>query len=67
LLRFDTYEKASGEVDDWLWSTLAGNHTELRNLPLRILVTGRFCVLRKEGWRKLDQDRPHWIYEQSKN
>ena len=65
LLRFDTYEKAPGEVDDWLWSTLVGNHAELRNLPLRILVTGRFCVLRKEGWRKLDQDRPHWIYEQS--
>ncbi len=63
LLRLDTYEKAPNEVDDWLWGTLLGNHDGLRNLPLRILVMGRFRVLRKEGWRKLDQDRPDWIKE----
>ncbi len=65
LLRFDTYEKAPNDVDDWLWSTLLGNHNGLRDLPLRILVMGRFCILRKEGWRKLAQDRPGWIDERT--
>ncbi len=65
LLRLDTYEKAPNEVDDWLWGTLLGNHDGLRNLPLRILVMGRFCILRREGWRKLNQDRLGWIYERT--
>ncbi|MFM7423678.1 MAG: hypothetical protein ACKO7W_01535 [Elainella sp.] len=64
LLRLDTYEKAPADVDSWLWSTLLGNHANLRDLRLRILVTGRH-ELRNEGWRKLKQDRPGWIEQWS--
>ncbi len=60
LLMLDTYEKATQEVDEWLWRSLLANQDVgsegLGNT--RILVAGRNCLTEeREGWRKLQQDR----------
>jgi tetratricopeptide (TPR) repeat protein len=56
ILVLDTYEKAPSVIDTWLWRTLLGN-TEVSAQPVRLLITGRHCLLKTEGWRKLHQDR----------
>jgi tetratricopeptide (TPR) repeat protein len=56
ILVLDTYEKAPSVIDTWLWRTLLGN-TEVSVQPVRLLITGRHCLLKTEGWRKLHQDR----------
>ncbi|MDA0268046.1 MAG: tetratricopeptide repeat protein [Cyanobacteria bacterium] len=57
----DTYEKVPSAIDTWLWRTLLGN-TDLARQRVRLVVAGRHCVLRTEGWRKLHQDRDA-VYE----
>ncbi|MEO1743178.1 MAG: tetratricopeptide repeat protein, partial [Cyanobacteria bacterium J06629_9] len=54
-LVLDTYEKAPQVIDGWLWRTLLGN-TDLREQPVQLVIAGRHCILRTEGWRKLQQD-----------
>ena len=54
-LVLDTYEKAPQVIDGWLWRTLLGN-TPLRQHPIYLVIAGRHCILRTEGWRKLNQD-----------
>ena len=61
VLIFDTYEKASAEIDTWLWQYLLAN-TTLQPYPVRIIVAGRRNILNSEPWRKLQQDR-NLIYE----
>ena len=56
ILLLDTYEKAPTTIDTWLWRTLLGN-TNLANSCTRLMVAGRHCIRRTEGWRKLHQDR----------
>lgn len=56
VLVLDTYEKAPGVIDTWLWRTLLGN-TDLSAHPVRLMVAGRHSLLKTEGWRKLHQDR----------
>jgi len=56
ILVLDTYEKAPGVIDAWLWRTLLGN-TDLSAQPVRLVVAGRHSLLKTEGWRKLHQDR----------
>ncbi|MEO0541259.1 MAG: tetratricopeptide repeat protein, partial [Cyanobacteria bacterium P01_A01_bin.105] len=55
VLVLDTYEKAPQVIDSWLWRTLLGN-TDLRQQPTKLVIAGRHCILRTEGWRKLHQD-----------
>jgi len=55
LLTFDTYEKVSTDLDTWLWRSLLGN-TDLRSAAVRVVVAGRYDLLKTEGWRKLHQD-----------
>lgn len=62
LLIFDTYEKATKDTDYWLYHWLLTNN-ELHNLAIRLVLTGRNCVLKQEGWHKLQQDR-NFIYSQ---
>ncbi|HEY9880005.1 MAG TPA: hypothetical protein V6D29_16240, partial [Leptolyngbyaceae cyanobacterium] len=63
VLVLDTYEKAHPDIDTWLWRTLLGN-TALSQIAVRLVVTGRYCVLRAEGWRKLQQDT-NCLYERT--
>jgi tetratricopeptide (TPR) repeat protein len=60
LLVLDTYEKATQEVDGWLWRTLLANQ-DVGSEGLggtRILVAGRNSLVDElEGWRRLQQDR----------
>ena len=63
LLVLDTYEKVPGAIDTWLWRTVLGN-TDLAGQRVRLVVAGRHCVLKTEGWRKLHQDR-HAVYERT--
>ena len=56
LLVLDTYEKVPAVIDTWLWRTLLGN-TDLASCPTRLIIAGRHCIRRTEGWRKLHQDR----------
>ncbi|MEH2036289.1 tetratricopeptide repeat protein [Nostoc sp.] len=62
VLVLDTYEKASSDIDTWLWQYLLED-TPLKSYSVRILVAGRRSLLEKENWRKLQQDRDI-IYEQ---
>ncbi|MEH2260926.1 tetratricopeptide repeat protein [Nostoc sp.] len=62
VLILDTYEKASSDIDTWLWQYLLED-TPLKSYSIRILVAGRRSLLEKESWRKLQQDRD-LIYEQ---
>ncbi|WP_298911266.1 tetratricopeptide repeat protein [uncultured Nostoc sp.] len=62
VLVLDTYEKASSDIDTWLWQYLLED-TPLKSYGVRILVAGRRSLLEKESWRKLQQDRD-LIYEQ---
>ncbi|MEH2073659.1 MAG: tetratricopeptide repeat protein [Nostoc sp.] len=62
VLVLDTYEKASSDIDTWLWQYLLED-TPLKSYSVRILVAGRRSLLEKESWRKLQQDRDV-IYEQ---
>jgi tetratricopeptide (TPR) repeat protein len=55
VLLLDTYEKANSEIDDWLWQYLIAN-SQLQSHPIRIVVAGRNNLLKKESWRKLQQD-----------
>ncbi len=65
VLVLDAYEKASPEVDVWLWRYLLAN-TNLRYHQIRLLLAGRSSLLKKEGWQRLHQD---WqlVYEVSLN
>jgi tetratricopeptide (TPR) repeat protein len=63
VLIFDTYEKVTLNIDTWLWRSVLGN-TSLTQQPVRLVVAGRHCLLKTEGWRKLQQDR-HCLYEQT--
>ncbi len=56
ILVLDTYEKAPSTVDTWLWRTLLGN-TDIATSGTRLVIAGRHCIRRSEGWRKLHQDR----------
>ncbi|MEH2171327.1 tetratricopeptide repeat protein [Nostoc sp.] len=62
VLVLDTYEKASSDIDTWLWQYLLED-TPLKSYGVRILVAGRRSLLEKPSWRKLQQDRD-LIYEQ---
>nr|WP_322745327.1 tetratricopeptide repeat protein [Coleofasciculus sp. LEGE 07081] len=62
ILILDTYEKAPSEIDFWLCHYLLGNR-ELAAHNVRIVVAGRFNILKTEYWRKLQQDRD-LVYEQ---
>jgi tetratricopeptide (TPR) repeat protein len=55
VLLLDTYEKANSEIDDWLWQYLIVK-SKLQSHPVRIVVAGRNNLLKKESWRKLQQD-----------
>jgi tetratricopeptide (TPR) repeat protein len=56
LLLFDTYEKVLQDNDRWLWHWLLAN-SQLQDLAVRLVITGRNEILKQEGWRKLQQDR----------
>jgi hypothetical protein len=55
VLLLDTYEKTNREIDDWLWQYLIAN-PKLESHPIRLVVAGRNNLLKKESWRKLQQD-----------
>ncbi|WP_008308549.1 tetratricopeptide repeat protein [Leptolyngbya sp. PCC 6406] len=63
LLVLDTYEKAPTAIDPWLWRTLLGN-TGLAAQRVRLVIAGRHCLLKTEGWRKLHQDH-NAVYERT--
>ncbi|WP_348248191.1 tetratricopeptide repeat protein [Leptolyngbya sp. GB1-A1] len=56
ILVLDTYEKVPSPIDLWLWRSLIGN-TDISQHRVRLIVSGRHCILKGEGWRKLSQDR----------
>ena len=55
VLLLDTYEKANSEVDNWLWQYLITN-SDLKSHSVRVVVAGRNNLLKRESWRKLQQD-----------
>ena len=55
VLVLDTYEKASLDIDTWIWQYLLAN-TELRHHRIRLLIAGRYRLTRLEGWRRLQQN-----------
>lgn len=55
ILVLDTYEKAPSTVDNWLCRTLLGN-TDIATRGTCLVIAGRHCIRRSEGWRKLHQD-----------
>ena len=56
MLIFDTYEKVSSNIDDWLWQYLIGDNS-FRQSSVKIIIAGRKNILKIETWRKLQQDR----------
>ena len=63
ILVLDTYEKVPATIDIWLWRTLLGN-TDLAQHPTRLVIAGRHCIIRTEGWRKLHQDH-HAVFDRT--
>jgi len=63
IIILDTYEKVSVDIDIWLWKSLLAN-TSIQSYPIRLVVASRHCILKNEGWRKLNQDK-HLILEQT--
>jgi tetratricopeptide (TPR) repeat protein len=55
VLLLDTYEKASIEVDGWLWRSLA--NTKLAPHRVRLVIAGRYRLTQQKTWGKLQQDR----------
>lgn len=63
VLMLDTYEKASTDIDTWIWQCLLCDLL-LKEVPnkFRLMIAGRRCLLETDGWRKLQQDR-NIVYE----
>ena len=57
ILMLDTYEKADlATIDTWLWQSLLSN-TNLQQYPIRVVVAGRYHLLRRQEWATLQQNR----------
>lgn len=63
VLVLDTYEKASPDINTWLCHYLLAN-TDLRHHKIRLVIAGRYSLLKLEGWRRLHQNL-QIIYENS--
>ncbi len=63
ILMLDTYEKAPSDIDFWLCHYLLANPA-LKSRQVRVVIAGRFNLLKTEYWLKLSQDT-HLIYQQS--
>ena len=55
LLIFDTYEKVTPDIDNWLWQSLIAN-TKISQSKIKLVISGRRNLLKTESWRKLQQD-----------
>ncbi len=55
ILILDTYEKASQDIDFWLWQYLATELHQQRTC-IKLILAGRHNLLKQEPWRKLQQD-----------
>ena len=55
VLAFDTYEKVTPDIDNWLWQSLIAN-TKISQSKIKLIISGRRNLLKIECWRKLQQD-----------
>jgi hypothetical protein len=55
VLTFDTYEKVTPDIDNWLWQSLIAN-TKISQSKIKLIISGRRNLLKTECWRKLQQD-----------
>ena len=55
VLTFDTYEKVTPDIDNWLWQSLIAN-TKISQSKIKLVISGRRNLLKTECWRKLQQD-----------
>jgi tetratricopeptide (TPR) repeat protein len=55
VLAFDTYEKVTPDIDNWLWQSLIAN-TKISQSKIKLIISGRRSLLKTESWRKLQQD-----------
>ncbi|MEO1211184.1 MAG: tetratricopeptide repeat protein [Cyanobacteria bacterium J06638_20] len=57
ILMLDTYEKAElATIDTWLWQSLLSN-TNIQDLPIRVVIAGRYNLLKRQEWATIQQGR----------
>ncbi|WP_416669208.1 protein kinase domain-containing protein [Egbenema bharatensis] len=54
VLMLDTFEKANPDINAWLQFLLA--NTNLKNYKIRLVISGRYSLLKTEGWQRLYQN-----------
>jgi hypothetical protein len=55
VLAFDTYEKITPDIDNWLWQSLIAN-TKISQSKIKLIISGRRNLLKTKCWRELQQD-----------